>query len=224
MNTKIWSLFLVVAACGGGGDGSFSGSVDSPAEFCRGVAQTGCQAMYDCLTQAERDAKHLPPTEAECERALAASCNNVVDGCADSTHAYSADVAGQCIDDMQASTCIDASQPWLGAKSCDSVCALTQGKFEVAWTFSPSYHSCSDTGVTTVSVISVGPGGKTYVDSFDCFSASGITDVLPVGAYNVHVELYDSSNRKLWASPSVNGKLDDDLVDLGTITIPVSGG
>ncbi|HEY5948741.1 MAG TPA: hypothetical protein VIV40_24790, partial [Kofleriaceae bacterium] len=105
------ALFLLVA-CGGDGSPSSLVDVEDPSAFCRAAAETGCTTMYDCLTPAERDAKHLPATEAECERKLESSCEAAIDNCADNTHAYAAAAAGKCIDEMTAATCNDAGEPW----------------------------------------------------------------------------------------------------------------
>ncbi|HEY5947886.1 MAG TPA: hypothetical protein VIV40_20440, partial [Kofleriaceae bacterium] len=122
--------------------------------------------------------------------------------------------------EMNAATCNDAGEPWLDAPSCDTVCARTAGSFQIKWAFSPSYHSCSELGIEYVSVYSIGAANRTYVDTFDCYAASGITDVLPLGTYAVHLELFDASNRKIWAGVSTTGKLDGELVELA-FTIPV---
>ncbi|HEX5063630.1 MAG TPA: hypothetical protein VFV99_29835, partial [Kofleriaceae bacterium] len=194
MNNKLWILFLLGACGGGDGAGGLAVDVENPSAFCRAVAETGCSTMYACLTDAERMAKHLPMTEAECERQLESGCEDAVDSCNDNTHGYASDAAGACINEMQAATCNDAGEPWLDAPSCSNICAVTKGSFEVQWAFSPSYHSCSELGVTTVSVYSIAAGGRTYVDTYDCYTGSGITDVLPVGTYSVHLELFNASN------------------------------
>jgi hypothetical protein len=223
MNDKLRVLLLVICACGGGGGtSSLDVNVEDPSAFCRAAAETGCTTMYECLTQAERDAKHLPATEAECERKLESSCEAAVDDCTDATHGYAAQAAGMCLDEMNAATCNDAGEPWLDASACANVCATTAGSFRIAWAFSPSWHSCSELGVSSVAVYSIDAANRTYVDVFDCYAASGMTDALPVGTYSVRIALYDASNKQLWSSAAIASKLDDDVVDLGTITIPVT--
>lgn len=223
MNNRFVSLLLFVVACGGGGGSGASSHVDveNPSAFCRAVAETGCETMYSCLTDAEREAKGLPMTIGECERELESRCEDSVDRCNTSTTAYGSRAAGACLDEMTAATCNDAGEPWLDAPSCDALCVTTAGAFELGWAFDPPTYTCSQLGITTVAMYSVGGGGTTWVDTFDCYAGSGITDVLPVGTYAVRIELYDVNNNKLWGSSSVTGKLDDDRVDLGTVIIPV---
>jgi hypothetical protein len=223
MNNRFVSLFVFVTAACGGGDGSGGGTVDveDPSAFCRAAAETGCETMYTCLTEDERKVHGLPPTVGECERAYESRCEDAVDTCNTTSTAYASDAAGTCLDEMAAATCNDAAEPWLDAPSCTRLCAVTAGSFEIGWTFDPPTYSCSQLGVTTVAVYSVGAGGKTWVDVFDCYIGSGITDALPVGMYSLRMELYNASNQRVWSSPSLAGKLDDDRVDLGTITIPV---
>lgn len=223
MKTKLWSLVLL-AACGGdgGGPGGVTVDVENPSAFCRATAQIGCDTMYTCLTPAEREAKNLPDTQAECERALESGCEDAVDSCADSTHGYAAAIAGDCLREMDVASCNDAGEPWLDAPSCTQICQPTAGVFRVKWAFDPPSYTCSQLNIQTVAVYSVASDGRSYVDSFDCFSGSGITDVLPVGTYAVHVELFDYNNAKRWAGLAMSAKLDGEVVDLGTVTIPVS--
>jgi hypothetical protein len=91
----------------------------------------------------------------------------------------------------------------------------------VRWAFNPPTYTCSQLGISSVAVYSVAAGGRNYVDVYDCYAGSGITDVLPVGSYAVHLELFNSSNDKLWTGVAMSAKLDQELVDLGTVTIPV---
>jgi hypothetical protein len=221
MNKKL-SMLVLVAACGGGGGGSGAVNVEDPSAFCRATAQIGCETMYACLTPQERDAKHLPATEAECQRDLESGCEDAVDNCSDSTHGYASAAAGDCLREMDAATCNDAGEPWLDAMSCANVCAPTAGSFKLRWAFNPPSYTCSQLNIQSVAVYSVASNGRNYVDLFDCFYGSGMTDVLPIGTYSVHVELFDPSNVKLWSGPAMAGKLDRELVDLGTVTIPVS--
>jgi hypothetical protein len=48
-----------------------------------------------------------------------------------------------------------------------------------------------------------------------------VTDVVPVGDYSVHIELYDINNTKRWSSPTMTHTIDDDVVQVGTIVVPV---
>jgi hypothetical protein len=220
MTKKLWMVML--AACGGDGSGSRSVDAEDPAAFCRATAQIGCETMYACLTPQEREAKNLPATEAECQRDLESGCENAVDNCSDATHGYASAAAGDCLREMDVATCNDAGEPWLDAPSCANVCAPTAGSFKLRWGFNPPSYTCSQLNIQTVAVYSVGTNGRNYVDAFDCFYGSGMTDVLPIGTYSVHLELFDPSNVKLWSGPAMAGKLDRELVDLGTVTIPVS--
>lgn len=223
MNQRVMSLFLLVASACGGGDGSATFvDVEDPSAFCRATAEISCTTMYECLTPAEREAKKLPATVAECERMLESRCEDGVDACNTATTAYASSAARDCLDEMLAATCNDASEPWLDARSCQGVCATTAGVFALRWAFSPSYYSCADIGVTTVAVVSREKSGQTYVDRFDCYVGSGITDVLPLGTYSVFVELYNASQQNVWTSTAAVVTLDDDRLDLGTLTIPVS--
>jgi hypothetical protein len=221
MNNKLW-LLIALMGCGGDGSGSANVNVEDPSAFCRAVAETGCDTMYACLTPQERAAKNLPPTVAECERKLESGCENAVDACNDGEHGYASAAAGMCLDEMVAATCNDAGEPWLDAPSCAKICARTAGSFQIKWAFSPSWHSCSELAIQTVAVHSVGAGGKTYVDEYDCYAGSGITDALPIGTYSVHLELFNASHSKVWTGVAMPGQLDRELVDLGTVTIPVS--
>jgi hypothetical protein len=123
---------------------------------------------------------------------------------------------------MDAATCNDAGEPWLDAPSCANICAPTAGSFKVRWAFNPPTYYCSDLGIQTVAVYSVASGGRNYVDTYDCYAGSGITDVLPVGTYAVHLELFSASNQKIWTGVAMTAKLDRELVDLGTVTVPVA--
>jgi hypothetical protein len=221
MNNKLW-LAVLLAACGGDGSGSIGVDVEDPSSFCRATAQIGCETMYACLTPQEREAKNLPATEAECQRDVESRCESAIDYCSDSTHGYASEAAGQCLREMDVATCNDAGEPWLDAPACENICATTAGSFRVRWAFNPPSYTCSQLGIETVAVYSVGAAGKTYVDTFYCYELSGITDVLPVGTYSVHLELFDASNVKRWSGPAVAGKLDREVVELGTITIPVA--
>lgn len=220
MKTQLWMLCLV-AACGGG-DGGLSVNAEDPSEFCRATAQISCETMYACLTPAEREAKDLPPTEAECQRTIESRCEDAIDDCSDGAHGYASEPAGQCLREMDAATCNDAGEPWLDAPSCAAVCAPTAGSFKLKWAFNPPTYTCDQLGVSAVALYSVGKDGRNYVDTYNCYAGSGITDVLPVGAYNVHLEVFDYNNQKLWAGVAAPVTLDDELVDLGTLTIPVS--
>ena len=221
MNNKLWFLVALVG-CGGDGSTSTAVNAEDPAEFCRATAQIGCESMYACLTPAELEAKNLPATEAECQRKLESGCEDVIDSCNDGAHGYAADVGGECLREMDASTCNDAAEPWLDAPSCAKICAPTAGKFAVKWAFNPPSYTCSQLNVQSVAMYSVGPDGRNYVDLFDCFYGSGMTETLPMGSYSVHLELFSPSNQKLWAGLAMNAKLDQERVELGTITIPVS--
>jgi hypothetical protein len=223
MNNRFVSLFVFLVACGGDGGGS-TGLVDveDPSSFCRAAAQVGCETMYGCLTDAERKAKGLPMTIAECEREIESGCEDAVDSCNSTTTGYASSAAGACLQEMDAATCNDAGEPWLDAPSCTKLCAVTAGAFSIKWAFDPPTWTCSQLGIESVAMYSVGAGGKTWVDTFDCYGGSGITDALPVGTYAVHIELFDASNQKRWVSSTMTGKLDDDLVALGTVIIPVA--
>lgn len=214
-------LASLTAGCADDDGGSLGSKVDTTnvSAFCRATAQTGCSTMYACLTESERLAKKLPPTIPECERSLESKCEDIVDACDDGVYAYSPRVAADCLDEMQVATCSDAAEPWLDAPSCRSVCHRVVGALEVAWRFSPAYK-CSDLGIYYVDVVSFG-GDGTYTDRFDCTAMQGLTADMPYGTYAVRVELFDVSGTRKWASSPVSATLDDDLVDVGTITIPV---
>jgi len=215
MNTKLF-LAIGLAACAG----NDAAGVDttSTAEFCGASAATGCTTMYMCLTDAERMQRHLPPTEPECERSLKASCETTLDACPSATHVYAPATAQTCLDQMSTATCSDAGQAWLDAKACNDVCERTGGSFGVSWRFDPAY-ACSDIQIAAVRVVSSG-GGQTFVDDFRCDALTGVTDVVPVGDYNVHIELYDANNVKKWSSPATMHTIDDDVVEVA-IVVPV---
>jgi hypothetical protein len=215
MTTKLF-LALALAAC------VDSNTVDttSTAEFCRAAATTGCTTMYTCLTDAERTMRKLPATEPECERKLKASCESALDMCPTSTHAYAPSTAQTCLDQMALATCSDAGQDWLDAKACADVCERTGGAFGISWRFEPAY-TCAQLMVASVRVVSTS-GGQTFVDDFQCDASDGITAVVPVGDYAVHIELYDIHNAKVWSSAAANHSIDADVVDVGTVVVPVS--
>jgi hypothetical protein len=215
MNTK---LFLVIALAACSGDPSSSVDTTDPAEFCRASATTGCTTMYACLTETERTQRHLPATEPECERKLKASCETALDACPSPTHVYAPETAQACLDQMAVATCSDAGQDWLDAKACTGVCERTGGSFGVSWRFDPAY-ACSDVMVATVRVVA--SGTTTYVDDFRCDALAGVTEVVPVGDYSVHIELYDATGAKLWTSPSSPHTIDDDVVGVA-IVVPVA--
>jgi hypothetical protein len=221
MKSKLWFLILWVG-CGGDGSSSIGVNVEDPMAFCRAVADMGCQAMYDCLTPDERAAKNLPATVGECERKLESGCEDAVESCNDGSHGYASAAADACLREMDAATCNDAAEPWLDAPSCTTICAPTAGRLHVKWGFNPPSYTCSALNVQTVAIYATGSDGRTYVDSFDCFALSGMTDTLPIGTYSVHLELFNYSNQKLWTSVAMNAKLDREVVDLGTVTIPVA--
>jgi hypothetical protein len=221
MNNKLWFLILLVG-CGGDGSSTFAVNVEDPSEFCRAAAQLQCQSMYDCLTPDERKQLNLPATVGECERKFESSCESAVDSCSDSTHGYASESAGACLHEMEAATCNDAAELWLDAPSCTKLCAPTAGKFTLKWAFNPPTYTCSQINAQSVAVYSRAVDGQTYVDVYDCFYGSGMTDALPIGTYSVHLELFSPSNQKLWTSAPLSAKLDRELVDLGTVTIPVA--
>lgn len=210
-------VVLALAACAD----NPSTTVDTTnlAEFCRAAATTGCTTMYACLTDAERTSRHLPKTEPECERKLKASCETSFEACPDQTHEYASDAAATCLDQMSAATCSDAGQAWLDAPACSDVCRRTAGAFRVAWQFEPAY-ACATLGIATVSVVTTG-GGHTHADQFRCADTSGVTAPLPLDKYTVYIELYDTQNVLRWSSTAKSRDIDADVVDLGTITIPV---
>ena len=222
MNNKLWFLILLV---GCGGDGGSAATVDpaDPSEFCRATAQIGCEAMYACLTPEERMAKNLPATVGECERKLESGCEDAVARCNDGSHGYASEAAGACLREMDAATCNDAAEPWLDAPSCANICAPTAGVFRLQWAFNPPSYTCSQLNVQTVAVYATAAnGGRNFVDVFDCFAGSGITEKLPIGTYSVHLELFSPSNQKVWTGIAMSAKLDREVVDLGTVTIPVA--
>jgi hypothetical protein len=222
MNSKLWLLCLV-AACGGDGGGDVVVDAEDPSAFCRATARITCEQAYACLTPAEREANDFPATEPECERVIESRCESAIDSCSrSSSHGYASEAAGQCLREMDAATCNDAGEPWLDAPACDNICAPTAGAFKLKWAFNPPSYTCSQLNISTVAVYSVAKDGRNFVDTYDCYTGSGITDVLPVGSYAVHLELFDYNNQKLWAGSATSATLDRELVDLGTVTIPVS--
>lgn len=220
--TTLTSLAFATAISGCADDGvPLGSSVDTTnvSAFCRASAQTECNTMYACLTAAEREDMDLPMTVAECERERESHCENLVESCDDNIYAYSPNNAASCLDEMQVAACNDAAEPWLDAPSCKEVCHRIVGALAVAWQFSPAY-SCYDLGVYYVDVVSSGPKG-TFKDRFDCTAGGGTTADMPFGAYDVHIELFDASGVRRWMSSAVSAALDDGIVDVGTITVPV---
>ncbi|NVB84402.1 MAG: hypothetical protein HOV81_38865 [Kofleriaceae bacterium] len=226
MNNASWLGFLLASltctlAVGCADDDGGTSSVDTTnvSAFCRATARTGCSKMYACLTEAERAAKKLPATLAECERKLESGCEDIFDTCEDGTYAYSPLVASDCLDEMQVATCNDAGEAWLDAPSCSQVCHRVAGSLKIAWQFSPVY-ACSALGIEYVDVVAFGSDGG-FTDRFYCFDGGGLTGEMPYGEYDVHIELFDTTGVKRWGSPVMRKTLDDDIVDVGTITIPV---
>ncbi|MDQ3367588.1 MAG: hypothetical protein M3680_19375 [Myxococcota bacterium] len=223
MTTFVFPLSLLMSvACSSDGEGGSTdrGDTADPRVFCRSAAIESCATMYSCLTEAERRARNLPATQAECQRSAESACEFEVERCTDRTHGYSSSAAATCLDQMADAQCNDAGEPWLDAPACDQVCARTAGAFYLAWDFE-SYYSCYDVRASTLSVIAIG-AGQQFVTSFQCRDGRGITDYLPVGTYRVRVELHDAGGTRLWSTERPMGHIDADVVDLGTLVIPVS--
>ena len=217
MNKTLLVSSLLLAACG---NEPLSQTVDvtSPSEFCRAAAGEQCAKMYSCLTDSEKRALDLPDTEDECARDFESWCE---DGPADCStgFGFSGGAAAMCLDDMDRAVCNDAAEPWLDATTCENLCERNGGAFQVGWTFSGGYD-CYSTNVDAVVLVTEGVGGR-FEDRFSCNDYSGRSDALPFGEYNVHLELFDQYNRKIYSGIASKGRLDKAVVDLGTITIPV---
>ena len=216
----LWTLLVVVAAgCASDAAPLSTADAHDAGSFCDRAAELQCHEAYTCLTADERKDLDLPMTQPECVRQIKASCERGFDQCDAGGRAFSPDAAGTCLDDMTAATCNDASQPFLGARSCEQVCAATSGAFAIEWQFSGGY-SCASLGIDTVALITDGDG-PTNTDLFDCFASTGTTATLPFGAYHVHLELYENGALRWSSTPSAE-TLDQPTVDLGTITVPVA--
>lgn len=203
-------------------DEPLSATVDTSdaTSFCRAAAETQCATMYGCLTPQEMRALDLPATEAECQRQFEENCEDGAARCDTETHRLSSASAAECLDQLDVAVCNDAAEPWLDAPACNELCERTAGAFQLQWQFS-SYYSCYDVNAESIALVATGPGNKTFKEVFPCTIGYGFTDALPIGDYNVHVEVLNANGVTLWASPTQSGKLDKAVVDLGTIVIPV---
>lgn len=213
---------LVVSACSDDDSGSLAVDVANPSSFCRAAAVTACSTMYACLTDVELRDKELPATAAECERMFESNCESSVDRCEDGTHEYAASKAGACLDQMEVAQCNDAAEPYLDAPACREICRRTAGAFQLRWEFSPTYYSCSQLELAQASVVTTGADGTAYEDRFYCEDYGGITADLPLGTYSVRLELYGTSGNRVWTSSARSVTVDDAIVDLGTIVVPVA--
>lgn len=220
MNKKLsMSVFVVIAgACGSNEPLSQTVDTTSPSEFCRAAASEQCATMYSCLTDAEKRAIDLPDSEDECERMFESACE---DGAADcgSAFSFAPASAAACLDEMERAVCNDAAEPWLDAVACENLCERSAGAFDVGWTFSNGY-GCYDVSAEEVVLVAEGPGGR-FESRFVCSDYSGRSSTLPLGEYNIHLELFDQYKRKIYSGIGARGRLDKAVVDLGTITIPV---
>lgn len=214
-------ILLAAPGCGGGDDGTPARDASDPMAFCRGAAGLQCARMYTCLTQAERDARELPPTQAECERAFESACERGLDSCIDDTHDYAPAAGATCLDEMSRATCNDAGEPFLDVAACRQACARTAGAFRLAWTFQP-FYGCEQLDIAWVTLIATDTTGHNHVTSFACSEWSGTTDVLPADDYQLRVELANASGQRVWSTERGARALDAAVVDLGELVIPVS--
>lgn len=219
---SLFAICLVVSACSDDDGGSLDVDVESPSSFCRAAAATACSTMYACLTEAELRDKELPATVAECERQFESSCESSVDRCEDGAHEYASNKAGACLDQMEVAQCNDAAEPYLDAPACREVCRRTAGAFQVRWEFSPTYYSCSQLELAQASVVATAADGTVFEDRYYCDDHGGITANLPLGTYSVRLELYAIGGNRVWTSAAVSATLDDAIVDLGTVVVPVA--
>ena len=93
-------LAVWMVGCGGGGL--------SPGEACEELAETTCARLFECFTDAEREAANLPPTEAACVTQLeqAGGCDEVTeDNICEANQTYNADRAEDCLDQLAALDC-----------------------------------------------------------------------------------------------------------------------
>ncbi len=218
---SLFAICLVVSACSDD-DGGGAVDVGNPSSFCRAAAVTACSTMYACLTEAERADKRHPATVAECERQFESNCESSVERCEDGTHEYAASQASVCLDQMEVAQCNDAAEPYLDAPACREVCRRTAGSFQLRWAFSPTYYSCSQLQLAQASVVATAADGTAFEDRYYCDDYGGITANLPLGTYSVRLELYATNGSRVWTSTAWSATLDDAIVDLGTVVVPVA--
>jgi hypothetical protein len=126
MKRLVFAMMLAfTGACGGDDDGS---TVD-PAAACDRLAETTCAKLYECTTEAERDALSLPATEAACvsDRKDAYGCEEVtLENVCDGGEVYDSGAADECLDQLEALECgqvrdgIDDSE----LPACEETCTV----------------------------------------------------------------------------------------------------
>jgi len=226
MNKKIGLLSMsllsmTVAACGGGSLGDRTDTSD-PSAFCRAAAEQACATMYACLSGEEMRALHLPDDEAACAREYESRCEDGIGDCDDDDHAFASADAAACLDEMEGAVCNDAAEPWLDAPSCQTnMCERVRGTFFVQWQLS-DYHQCEETSIGKVGLSIRDEAGIETEALFACDEYAGMTPPVRVTDYTVRFVVYDRTNRLVWASPEVEGTLDEPTVNLGYVEIPLN--
>lgn len=107
------------------------------------------------------------------------------------------------------------------------------GYFQLSWQLAKESNGspllCADVanidGVETIST-EVGNPANAASDIYDCTDHFGITAPLPAGNYTVHVDALNSSNQSIGDAPDLTNKtirVQNQITNLGTITIPIAG-
>lgn len=127
--TYALALLALLGACDGDGetDGTsdeYDGSpIPDPAEFCDALAEVMCYKLT-CYTEEERAAQDLPATEQECVDGVLVLCTPETVCEPGFGLTYQPDLAGACIDEIEALTCEDTRDSDLGepGPSCAEMC------------------------------------------------------------------------------------------------------
>ena len=100
--------------------------------------------------------------------------------------------------------------------TADFAINMTNGYFDVGWTFAGGTASCADyVGEDGVSVLSteVGNASNAFDDVFDCeendgVTQAGVTAVIPVGVYTLSVAIIDGTGAALGSAPATQAEID----------------
>ena len=126
MNRLVVAFMVVVgAACGGDDD-----STADPAAACEQYADVLCAKLFECTTEAEREAiPNFPATEAACvsEQKEELGCaEQTLENVCDSNETYDPAAAAECLDQLDALECgnvrdgVDEDE----IPACEEVCVV----------------------------------------------------------------------------------------------------
>lgn len=94
--------------------------------------------------------------------------------------------------------------------TADFLINVTNGFFDVGWSFSGGATCATAVGEDGVSVLSteVGNPSGAFDDIFDCEDGFGVTAPIPVGDYTVAVAVIDASGASLGSAPTEQKSID----------------